>query len=79
MSMTNASDPDDLTVGIARLEAALERIDSLASIASSSQILALQTPLHEGSTHSDPYAVSPVILDRLDSMIARLRAAIDEE
>lgn len=79
MSMTNASDPDDLTVGIARLEAALERIDSLASIASSSQILALQAPLHEASKHSDPYAVSPVILDRLDSMIARLRAAIDEE
>lgn len=62
MSMTRAPDPDELAADMARLEAALERIDFLAAPA----------PRMAG----DP--ISPVVVDRLDSMIARLRAAIDE-
>jgi hypothetical protein len=68
MSMTIEPDPDDLATELARLEHALDRIDYLASST---------VPSAVGSV-VDPHPVSSVLLNRLDSMIARLRAAIDE-
>ena len=73
MSMTNGSDPENLAADMARLEAALERIDYLSGV------------VPQPSPSSDTVVVSkahePVpleVIHRLDSMIARLRAAIDE-
>ncbi len=68
MSMTIEPDPDDLATELARLEQALDRIDYLASSTVPSAVASVV----------DPHPVSSVLLDRLDSMIARLRAAIDE-
>jgi hypothetical protein len=55
---------------MARLEAALERIDHLSGLAQHGG------DITEATVSRDP--VSPEVLDRLDTMISRLRAAIDE-
>jgi hypothetical protein len=76
MSMMNGSDPEDITAGMARLEAALDRIDTLsgqAQLAGGGPIVAAE---RDTATPSDP--VSTEVLDHLDRMISRLRAAIDE-
>ena len=66
MSTTNGPDPEDIAAGVARLEAALDRIESLADAGARPVSAVL----------SDP--VPTEVLQRLDSMIDRLRAALDE-
>lgn len=68
MSMMTGPDSQDLAAELVRLEQALERIDYLASGKISGVV----------ATDIVAKPISPIILDRLDSMIARLRAAIDE-
>lgn len=70
MSGTSDQGPNELAADMARLEAALDRIDHLAAGAVGSQGDRIPKPVQEQST--------PVLRDSLDSMIARLRAAIDE-
>lgn len=66
MSTTNGPGPDDIAADMARLEAALDRIDSLAGMAA------------RPAAATSPGSVPPEVLQRLDSMIDRLRAALDE-
>ena len=70
MSMTNGSDPEDLAADMARLEAALERIDYLSGVVAQPSAPSLAVEAQD--------KVSPEVIHRLDSVIARLRAAIDE-
>ncbi len=70
MSITSGPEPDDIAADMARLEAALDRIDHLAAKVPPGRSEIAPQPV------TDP--VSPVVRERLDSMIDRLRAAIDE-
>ena len=76
MSMTNGSDPEDLAADMARLEAALERIDYLSGVVA--QPPAPSAPSSAVVASEAHETVPPEVIHRLDSMIARLRAAIDE-
>lgn len=73
MSTTNGSDPEDLAADMARLEAALERIDYLSGVLPQP---AAPSVAHGATVVHEP--LPPEVIQRLDSMIARLRAAIDE-
>jgi hypothetical protein len=66
MSTTNTPETDDIDAGMARLEAALERIATAPR-----KIVVVPAPIE--ATES-----SAIVAERLDKMIARLRAAIDE-
>ncbi len=60
-----AEDPDDPEAAADRLEAALERIAAIASV----------PPARSGDA-ADGELTIPEIAERLDSLIARLRAAV---
>jgi len=74
MSATTGPEPDQLAADVARLEAALERIAqiSAAGVTRAAEIADTATHAQAGSIDTT------AIVRRLDNMIARLRAAIDE-
>jgi hypothetical protein len=73
--MTGGPEPDDIAAEMARLEAALERIGALS--ASAQRNASAAAPIEPWNDRVDG-PVPTEVAHRLDSMIARLRAAIDE-
>lgn len=67
-----ADEPDDTAAAADRLEAALERIAYLASTTPAA------AKLDETANRGDADLSIPEIADRLDTLIARLRAALGD-
>ena len=74
MSATKGPEADELAADVARLEAALERIAHISAMAASRA-----AEIADTATSAQGEAIdTTAIVRRLDNMIARLRAAIDE-
>jgi cytochrome c551/c552 len=69
MMQSPAPECDDVAANLARLEAALERIAQGMTQGMTQEAKQGSAPAH---------ALSAMVADRLDAMIARLRAEIDE-
>jgi hypothetical protein len=74
MSATKEPEADEFAADVARLEAALERIADISAmgVSRAAEIANTATPAQGGAIDTT------AIVRRLDNMIARLRAAIDE-
>eukprot|EP01037_Dinobryon_pediforme_P010912 gene10912-10994_t len=64
MSMTNGSDPEDIAAGMARLEAALDRIGILASQVQPGAVATLVAAAQEPAAAAPRDPASPEVLDR---------------
>lgn len=75
-----ADEPDDTDAAADRLEAALERIAYLASTtpAAATPIAPAAAKLDETANRGDADLSIPEIAERLDTLIARLRAALGD-
>ena len=74
MSATTGPEADEIAADVARLEAALERIATISAVAVSRAAEIAHPEAAGRASEIDTTA----IVRRLDMMIARLRAAIDE-
>jgi hypothetical protein len=77
MSTSDGSEPDELAAGMSRLEAALERIASL-SVQTASRAHQIASSAMPSGGNGEAGVDTDAVVERLDTMIARLRAVVDE-